>query len=48
MHSDEHILDVSRINKSLEDLINEIAAYREPGDIINLSYSLADIKITIK
>ncbi len=47
MHTDS-ILDTYRINKSFENLINEIALYHEPGYVINLSYGLADVKITIK
>lgn len=44
----ECILDVNRINKSLEDLVNEIALFHKPGDIINLSYGAGNVKITIK
>lgn len=44
----ECILDVNRINKSLEDLVNEIALFHQPGDVIKLSYTAGDIKITIK
>lgn len=44
----EHVLDVNKVNKSLEELVNEIAIYHLPGDIINLSYPAGDIKITIK
>ena len=44
----EKILDVNKINSELESLVNEIASYHKPGDIINLSYSSGDVIITIK
>jgi hypothetical protein len=44
----EHVLDVNKVNKSLENLVNEIAIYHLPGDIITLHYPAADIKMTIK
>ena len=44
----EHIIDINKVNKSLEELLNEIAVYHLPGDIITLHYSAGDIKITIK
>lgn len=44
----EYILDVNRINKSLEDLVNKIALFHLPGDVITLSYSVGNVEITIK
>ena len=44
----EHIIDVNKINKSLEELLNEIVIYHLPGDVITLHYPAGDIKITIK
>lgn len=44
----EYILNVNKIIKSIEELLNEIAIYHLPGDIIKLSYPAGDIKITIK
>ena len=42
------MMNVNKIDRAIEDLINEIAAHHLPGDIINLSYSTGNVKITIK
>lgn len=44
----EYIFNGDKVIKSIEELLNEIAIYHLPGDIITLHYPAGDIKITIK